>query len=256
MSSRIGIVGVGHLAGYLVEGLCRGGTRPALLLSPRNREISAGLASRFGVAVAADSQGVVDDSDVVWLCLPPQLAVEGARELRFRAGQVVVSMAAGVALAPLAEACTPAVTVRAMPMTAVALGASPIPLHPANDAAAATLAPLGTVHPLASEAEFETACVMAMHYGWVMGVTAEAAAWLESRGIAREQAFALAAGASHAAACIGQDRGPALPGEVRGITRPGTYTGLGWRHLCATGIDSAWREACQKVLDATRGSGG
>ncbi len=253
MSTRIGIVGVGHLAGYIVEGLFRDGATPAVLISPRNRERATALAARFPLGVAIDSQAVVDGADVVILSVPPGVAAKTAGALRFRPGQVVVCVAAAVRLDTIAAACAPATTVRAMPMTAVALGESPIPLYPQNDIAARALAPLGRVHAMTSEDDFETATVMAMHYGWVMGVVAEAAGWLVEHGIDPERAFALAADSTRAAAGIALDRGTALPGEVADITREGNYTGLGWHLLEERGVSRAWREACDRVFEASCG---
>ena len=114
------------------------------------------------------------------------------------------------------------------------------------------LSPLGRVHVQSTEADFETATCMAMHYGWVLGIVAEAAGWLRQQGMPATQAFALAADATRAAACIALDRGSRLPDEVAGITRPGTYTGLGWDRPGEHGVPAAWREACEAVLAASR----
>ena len=251
MSVRIGIVGIGHLAGYIIEGLFRDGATPPVVISPRNREKASALAARFPLIVAEDSQGVVDAADVVILSVPPKVTTRTAEALRFRAGQVVVCVAAAVALADIAAACEPATSVRAMPMTAVALGVSPIPMYPGNERAAEALAPLGAMHVFASEQEFETATVMAMHYGWVMGVVAEAADWLIRQGMDSARAYALAADSTRAAASIALDRGATLPVEVADITREGNYTGLGWRVLGEHGVPAAWQEACERVFEAS-----
>ena len=60
MIERVGIIGVGHLAGYLVEGLRRASQDIEITLSPRNAERAASLAARFGAAVATDNQPVAD----------------------------------------------------------------------------------------------------------------------------------------------------------------------------------------------------
>lgn len=253
--ARIGIVGVGHLAAYIVEGLFRGDRAPEVLLSPRNREVSAALAARFPLRVAGNSQQVVDGCDVVILSVPPTLTVESARALRFRPDQVVVCVAAAVPLDPVATACRPAATVRAMPMTAVALGESPIPMFPGNAVAQAVCGELGEVQVLGSEAEFEAATCMAMHYGWVFGVIVQAAEWLKAQDVAPDKAYALAAQATRAASAIALDRGTALPDELASIARTGSFTGLGWRTLQQRGVPEAWSEACDAVLTATRARG-
>ena len=60
-----------RLATAIVTGLCDGVVDPpAVVLSPRNAEVAAGLVARYpSVTVAADNQGVVDRSDLVLVCL-------------------------------------------------------------------------------------------------------------------------------------------------------------------------------------------
>ena len=60
----IGIVGVGRLAGFLVEGLRRGGCTAPILLSPRNAIRAADLAQRFDGQVMPDNQAVVDGAGI------------------------------------------------------------------------------------------------------------------------------------------------------------------------------------------------
>ena len=69
-----GILGVGSLAGFVVQGLCDDvADPPAVVLSPRNAETSAALAAAYpSVAVAADNQAVLDASDVVLVLLRRQ----------------------------------------------------------------------------------------------------------------------------------------------------------------------------------------
>ena len=73
-----GVLGVGSIATAIVTGLCDGVVEPPeILLSPRNAERAAELAARFpSVRVAMDNQQVVDDSDVVVVCLLPTHAAE------------------------------------------------------------------------------------------------------------------------------------------------------------------------------------
>ena len=51
MIERIGIIGVGHLAGYLVEGLRRASSDIEIVLSPRNAERSVSVCMSVLVCV-------------------------------------------------------------------------------------------------------------------------------------------------------------------------------------------------------------
>ena len=78
----IGIIGVGKLAGFLVEGLRRGGCDAPILLSPRNTQRAAELASRFDCQVMGDNQNVVDGVPLVIVAVPPRGALATIRGLR------------------------------------------------------------------------------------------------------------------------------------------------------------------------------
>ena len=119
----------------MVVGWCDGvADAPAVVLSPRSAERSADLAARFDtVRVAADNQAVVDEADVVVVCLLPGNAAEVLAGLRFRPDQAVVSAVAGVDVARLREVVAPASEVaRSIPLPAVATRESVTPVHPAR----------------------------------------------------------------------------------------------------------------------------
>ena len=119
MIGRLGIIGVGHLAGYLVEGVTRAAPGMQIVLSPRNLERSAHLAKRPQVTVAADNQGVVDSAVLILLATRPGDALAACQPLAFGRGQMLVSVAVGVPLAALEPAVAPAEAVRALPISCI-----------------------------------------------------------------------------------------------------------------------------------------
>lgn len=259
MKPRFGIVGVGHLAERLVEGLYRG-ERAApdfdLVLSPRNERRVAALRARFPVRVGGDNQEVVDAAGVVVLALRPPDVVQTARALRFEREQVVVSVAAGSPLGPLARAVRPARAVRAMPVLSASLAASPTALHPDDAAARSLLERLGTVHAFAEETRFEAAAVMATYYGWLLALMDEVRGWLAERGVAAATAHVLVAQMTRAAAELCASGADDMGAAARAIARPGSYTALGLEALERRAGLGAWRGACDAVLEATRRAGG
>jgi pyrroline-5-carboxylate reductase len=104
-----GVLGVGTIAEAIVTGLCGGeATAPDIVVSPRGRARSAALAARFrSVWVAPDNQAVIDASDTVLICVRPPQAAEVLRPLRWRRGQSVVSVVAGLPVAALAGCVGP-----------------------------------------------------------------------------------------------------------------------------------------------------
>src|SRR3546814_15545206 len=81
---RLGLIGTGTIAAAIVEGLALSGNEP-ILLSPRNADIAADLASRFShVGVASDNQAGIDDSDLVIRSEERPVGKEGVSTCRFR----------------------------------------------------------------------------------------------------------------------------------------------------------------------------
>ncbi|WP_244420705.1 NAD(P)-binding domain-containing protein [Mesorhizobium japonicum] len=70
---KLGFIGTGALTSAIVTGLkSLDGDPVSVVLSPRNEEIAANLASRYpNIRVAADNQAVLDDCDTVMLAMVP-----------------------------------------------------------------------------------------------------------------------------------------------------------------------------------------
>ena len=73
---KLGFIGTGALTSAIVTGLKSDPDNSvSILLSPRNEDIAASLASRYrDVRVAPDNQAVLDACDTVMLAVRPQLA--------------------------------------------------------------------------------------------------------------------------------------------------------------------------------------
>lgn len=127
---QVGFIGAGSMAEALIRGLLA-----AKLIRPdriavcnrRRPERLASLSAELGVRACADKCEVVADSDLVVLACKPRDVPEAlagcARS--FRAGQVMVSVAAGVQTSFLQSLVPPNVeVVRAMPNTSCVVGES------------------------------------------------------------------------------------------------------------------------------------
>jgi pyrroline-5-carboxylate reductase len=191
MIERVGIIGVGHLAGYLVTGLKRASPDIEIVLSPRNVERSARLTARFGAVVAVDNQAVADAADLVILSTRPGDAIAACESIAFRPGQTVISVAAGLPLNMLRPMVEPATVVRAMPISCVAINRSPTLLCPDHPQARALFALLGQVHVLPDEAHFTPASAISAFYGWVYALLDEAVGWTAQAGVSPETARSL-----------------------------------------------------------------
>ena len=156
MTSTYGVLGVGSLASFIVTGLCEGVDAPAIVLSPRNAEVSGRLAAAYPtVTVAADNQAVLDAADVV-LVLLRRVHSDALVHLNWRPEHVVVSSVAGLPVTQLADLVAPACEVaRAVAMPAVATRSSRTPVHPPVPAVMALFERLGGALAIESGDEFE-----------------------------------------------------------------------------------------------------
>lgn len=246
-SGAIGFLGVGHIAEYMVRGLVRSGfDRSRILLGPRGSRREA-MEQDFGLAVAGGNDELIRRSDAVMLCVPPSQAVTAVRGLDWRDGQLVISVCAGVRRGLIEAEVGPGEVVRAMPISAAALCASPTPLYPDEPQASAIFARLGSVLPIPTEQQFEVATIDAAVYGWVhdlIRLTADASV---ARGLDAATARLLAARTFAAAAEMVDDSRAQIADLVSALSTPGGITEAGLKVLAAHGHGSAWEAACEEV---------
>ena len=190
-SMRVGVIGVGAIAEAIVTGVVTG-PDPAgveFRLSPRGR--SQALASRFeGVTVEASNQAVVDNCDVVVICVLPDQVQQACRAVRFREGQTVVGVAAGwppSALAPLVLPATDVCQIIPLPMASRHEG--PIAVHRGSERVHSLLAGCGELVDVSEEADMIAmscaSAVMSSFFEFEQRV----AAWLVASGLAQAEAW-------------------------------------------------------------------
>ncbi len=249
MKERIGIIGVGHIVGYLVAGWRRADPHLPIALSPRNAERSAALAAQWGCTIGADNQDVVDLSSVVLLATRPAGTVAAAQTLRFRPDQLVISVAATLPLAAVADAVAPATAARSLPLSCASLGMSPTLLYPDSSRARVVLEPLGDVLALSDEDQFATAVTISAYYVWIHALLGEGVAWAAGAGVPAEIATRLVLETARGAASmlLAAPERP-ISDTLRSLATPGGISEQGLAILQQHDAFGPWIEA----LDAVR----
>mgnify|MGYP001818223095 CR=1 FL=1 len=238
----LGIIGTGALARYCVAGLRNASDDRTILLSPRNAQVAAELAAHHGCQVMVGNQLVVDGADLVLFATRPADAGSALKALRFRSGQTLVSVVAGIPLAELNALAKPARVVRSMPLCCAEVNAGAIPLWPDDPEVRALLSTLGEVLAMPDEAAFELAFVASCANGWFHRLYAELEDWLVEAGFEPAQARTLALQAAHGASSLDLAHPDVGPGErASRIATPDTYTRLGLDALDQAGVFSALR---------------
>ena len=135
MSVKLGVVGVGAIASYMVKGLLSPNDKDVeLCLSPRGACRAAELARLFpSVRVMPANQAVLDEAEWILLAVRPQDAEEVIKALRFSPGHKVLSVIAMTPLARLQALIPEADTfVRMIPLPFIEKRRGPLAVFPAN----------------------------------------------------------------------------------------------------------------------------
>jgi pyrroline-5-carboxylate reductase len=256
-SNTVGIIGTGDIAEALVTGWRGDLDGPAqLVLSPRNAEVSHRLAATHaGVTVARDNQAVLDQADIVVLCVRPQVAEGVLAALRFADRHRVVSLIATVDLDRLASWIAPAhQIVRAVPMPFAAKRRGPIALFPPTVWARDLLAPLGDVIEAATAEAYDRFCgvtaTMSAYFRWLGTI----GAWLVAGGVPPDLAARYVASQFEA---LSQE--PAEPIDFAAMTHDyATQGGINEQlrqDLETAGVFAQMTDALDRVLDRIQGRG-
>ena len=177
---RVGFIGTGAIAAPMVRYLGR--KDHLIFVSERNRQVSTELAERFESVKIAANQEVVDKSDIVFLCLRPAVWSDVVPQLRFQAGQSIVSVMAGVSLAELKETCAPATDISVtIPLEYVENGGCPLPAFPTTDTLETLFGQDNPVIQVTSENALNAHFTATTIVSAVLTVMEEGASWLEQQ---------------------------------------------------------------------------
>jgi pyrroline-5-carboxylate reductase len=125
---KISFVGSGIIAGVFIERLLKAGVMtPDRILGTDTRSARlAEIGEKYGIQVSADNADAARFGDIVFIAVPPNAVVAVLSELRntVREGQMFVSLAAAVPVAPMERALgQPLAVVRVIPNTPSLVGA-------------------------------------------------------------------------------------------------------------------------------------
>jgi len=230
----LGLIGVGTIGSAVVRGLLSlsGPARTKFVISPRNAAKAAALAAEFPelVRVAASNQEVVDSVECVMVAVLPKQAEDVLRDLKFREGQLVLSLVPTVILARLRELIAPARDCAVgVPLPAVARRQGATLLIPPLPFAKAIFNSLGTCIAVEDEAQFKRLqCVTAL-MGDFYKRQLTTQQWLESHNVASSQAAAWVGAifATMAADCAAP--GPSTFASLVAEQTPGGLNEMIWR---------------------------
>jgi len=190
MNLKLGFVGTGAITDAIIRGALKTSMPIAAIhISPRNAQVAAMLAVHsHKVKIAADNQAVVDNADLVFLAIRPQIAQEVIEPLTFRPGQRVVSLIAAVEIETLANWIGEDLPIiRAIPLPFVAELTGATAIYPPNREAAAFFDALGKAVEAATKHEFDLLGAASALMGTYFGVMETTTRWLQDKGMPYDQ---------------------------------------------------------------------
>lgn len=255
MINKVGIIGVGHLASYLVEGLKRTSPNMEIILSPRNYERAKNLATKFGAIIAKNNQEVADLTNLIILSTRPTDSIAAAAEIDFHKNHILISVAAGLSLDILKPVTNPATLIRAMPISSAAINLSPTLLYPDHPQVRNLFTLLGEVLILPEESLFTPATTIAAFYGWVYALVNETINWTVQKGVPYQVARQLVLKTINGAVemSLAQSNRD-ITTILESLTTKGGITQYGLKVLNQRNGLTAWKDALEAVLEKLYGS--
>ncbi len=259
---QIGLVGAGNMG----TGLLRGAIEAGIISSQQvafydpDPERQETIGALLGHPVAASNRQVIESAQVVVVAVKPQVIVSVLTPLEpvFHGEQLVVSIAAGIRLARLAQLCGPRpALVRVMPNILCTIGAGAAAYSSDEKATAqhcefveALFGAVGTIIPVEERLLDAVTAISGSGPAFVALFIEALVDGAVAAGLPREAAVQLAAQTTRGAAqWVLEGHGA---GELReAVTSPGGTTAAGLRALEQKGLRSA---AIEAVIAAARRS--
>ena len=204
MIDSLGIVGTGHLSGFVCEGLRKAGWDGKLLVSAYNPSKAQVFQDEFDVEIVSDNQAVVKQSKAMFVAVRPMQVEAALYGLDWKPEQLLISAMAGVNIDRLQGLAPQATIVRTMPISSAALCASPTSYFPENETVRDLLSLIGVAIVMDSEEEFEAASANGAAYGWYFALIDEMVQANENAGLSKAQAKKVAVETLAAAAKVAE----------------------------------------------------
>lgn len=249
---RIGFVGTGAIAHAIVAGLsATNHGLQGISVSPRNADVAAGLAESYPlVRIASSNQDVIDNSDVVFLSVRPQVAREVLSELRFRAEVCVVSVIATYSISMVRALASPAeIVVRAIPLPSVADLRGPTAIYPANANVERLFKDLGYVLAVGSERELDAVSAISAEMASFFALLAAQQHWVMRRGLTETSARKYIGAFTYALAATAQDdAGKSFEQLIEEHTTPGGINEQLHRDIVEAGALRSHEAALERIM--------
>ena len=168
MQQTIGFIGVGHLVEFMIRGLRRGGFNGEILVTPRSLKTAEMLVEQCDCTIKTSAE-ILQQCAYIGLAVRPSQVEETLKALTFEAHHVIISYVAGMSLTQMQNYTDGTMQlVRAMPISAASVCASPTMIFPAHAEVEKLLNHCGKTVVLKQESDFTAGSVVACVYASIL----------------------------------------------------------------------------------------
>lgn len=179
---NIGILGTGTIATAVVHGIAKDGHN--ITVSNRNKVNADHLASIYDNVHIAENQQVIDNSDVIFLGLMPDVASTTLPDLAFKQGQHIISFIADLSLEQISALIAPAEAKALMlPFPNIAQGGSVIPMIGDEETVSKIFGQNNNLTVLNDQQEMDMILCAQAVLSPAAKLVKDAAHWLEKNGV-------------------------------------------------------------------------
>ena len=248
-NQKIGIIGTGQLAEYIITGIHRAKAPYKFVVSPRSKEVTLNLRDKFKVRIAKDNQDVINKCENILICLPAKGSLKELSKLSFEKDQTLLSAIAGINKEMICKAINiESVHTTMMPGYANAFNIGPSLLYPEHSSWQVFLSYLGPVFICKNKHEFEVAATIGAISGVSFSLIRTLTKWFEDNGIKPEFAKDLVIQTLKANLEILSKDDKTIDEIILGVTTPGGVTENLNKTLNTKNAMDAWNEGLDNLI--------
>lgn len=246
---KIGIIGTGQLAEYIITGIHKVKAPYTFVVSPRSNRITKKLKNNFKINIAKDNQDVINNCENILICLPAKNSLNELSKLRFGKDKILLSAMAGISREVICKATNiNSVHTTMMPGYANAFNIGPSLLFPKNQFWQVFLSYLGPVFICVNEREFEVAATIGAVSGASFSLIRTLTKWFEDNGIKPEFAKDLVIQTLKANLEMLSKDDKTIDEIILGVTTPGGITENLNKTLNTKNAMDAWEDGLDNLI--------
>jgi pyrroline-5-carboxylate reductase len=249
---KIGFIGTGTISEAVITGMMKAGLKiDEIIVSARSRKTSADLAARYScVSICEDNQDIINQSDLLFLAVLPQIAEEVITPLTFRADQEVCSLIATIPVEKItAWGGEVARITRAVPLPPVAELNGITVLSGPSEHVEMIFNALGGAIVTKSLREFDAYTVPGSSMGLYFGIQELIADWIKDQGGDRQEARRFIASLFAALSRTAEQSEDSFSVLRSEHSTPGGLNEQMFRVFCGSGGKDALNDAMNAVAD-------